>query len=103
MKPGRFSTASSELLRQPISGLKTFKQSDLRVHKYLLAMSRLIIDTDTIETECLNIVHPRQGSRARSRVTLFLGDHLLYWKSQRQALVAWSATEVEVEATAIAF
>ena len=27
----------------------------------------------------------------------------MYWKSQRQALVAWSATEAEVEATAIAF
>ena len=43
------------------------------------------------------------GSRSRSGVALFLGDHLLYWKSQRQALVAWSATEAEVEATAIAF
>ena len=41
------------------------------------------------------------GSRSRSGVALFLGDHLLYWKSQRQALVAWSATEAEVEATAI--
>ena len=87
----------------PESYVKYSNHSDLRVYKYLLAMSRLIIDTDTIETECLNIVHPRQGSRLRSRVTLFLGDHLLYWKSQRQALVAWSATEVEVEATAIAF
>ena len=66
-------------------------------------MSRFIIDTDIIEMECLNVVHPRRGSRLRSRVTLFLGDHLLYWKSQRQALVAWSATEAEVEATAIAF
>ncbi|OLP85945.1 Retrovirus-related Pol polyprotein from transposon TNT 1-94 [Symbiodinium microadriaticum] len=43
------------------------------------------------------------GSRSRSGVALFLGEHLLYWKSQRQALVAWSATEAEVEATAIGF
>ncbi|CAE7548918.1 RE1 [Symbiodinium sp. CCMP2592] len=43
------------------------------------------------------------GARSRSGVALFLGSHLLYWKSQRQALVAWSATESELEAMAIAF
>ena len=43
------------------------------------------------------------GARSRTGVTLFLGDHLICWKSQRQSLVAWSATESELEATAIAF
>ncbi|CAE7837310.1 unnamed protein product [Symbiodinium sp. CCMP2592] len=43
------------------------------------------------------------GARSRSGVALFLGSHLLYWRSQRQALVAWSATESELEAMAIAF
>ncbi|CAE7437089.1 RE1 [Symbiodinium sp. CCMP2592] len=42
------------------------------------------------------------GARSRSGVALFLGDHLVYWKSQRQSIVAWSATESEIEATAVA-
>ena len=42
------------------------------------------------------------GARSRSGVALFLGNHLLYWKSQRQSIVAWSATESEIEATAVA-
>ncbi|CAE7816426.1 unnamed protein product [Symbiodinium sp. CCMP2592] len=43
------------------------------------------------------------GARSRSGVALFLGSHLLYWRSQRQGVVAWSATESELEAMAIAF
>ena len=39
---------------------------------------------------------------SRSGIALFLGDHLLYWKSQRQSIVAWSAAESEIEATAVA-
>ena len=42
------------------------------------------------------------GARSRSGIALFLGNHLLSWKSQRQSIVAWSATESEIEATAIA-
>ncbi|CAE7400820.1 RE1, partial [Symbiodinium sp. CCMP2456] len=39
------------------------------------------------------------GARSRSGIALFLGEHLLLWKSQRQSIVAWSATESEIEAT----
>ncbi|CAE7033277.1 RE1 [Symbiodinium sp. CCMP2592] len=42
------------------------------------------------------------GARSRSGIALFLGDHLVYWRSQRQSIVAWSATESEIEATAAA-
>ncbi|CAE7250990.1 RE1 [Symbiodinium sp. CCMP2592] len=42
------------------------------------------------------------GARSRSGMALFLGDHLVYWRSQRQSIVAWSATESEIEATAAA-
>ena len=42
------------------------------------------------------------GARSRSEIALFLGDHLVCWKSQRQSIVAWSATESEIEATAVA-
>ncbi|CAE7683973.1 unnamed protein product [Symbiodinium sp. CCMP2592] len=42
------------------------------------------------------------GARSRSGVALFLGDHLVYWKSQRHSIVAWSATASEIEATAVA-
>ena len=42
------------------------------------------------------------GARSRSGTALFLGDHLVYWKSQRPSIVAWSATESEIEATAVA-
>ena len=41
------------------------------------------------------------GARSRSGIAMFLGDHLVYWKSQRQSIVAWSATESEIEATAV--
>ena len=37
------------------------------------------------------------GARSRSGIALFLGNHLLSWKSQRQSIVAWSATESEIE------
>ena len=43
------------------------------------------------------------GARSRSGVALLFGSHLVGWKSQRQALVAWSATEAELDATALAF
>ena len=43
------------------------------------------------------------GARSRSGVALMFGSHLVGWKSQRQALVAWSATEAELDATALAF
>ncbi|CAE7371500.1 RE1 [Symbiodinium natans] len=40
------------------------------------------------------------GARSRTGYAIFMGDHLISWRSQRQALVAWSATEAELEATA---
>ena len=40
------------------------------------------------------------ASRSRTGVIILWGDHLISWKSQRQALTAWSAFEAEVDASA---
>ena len=42
------------------------------------------------------------ASRSRTGVVIKWGDHVLSWKSQRQALTAWSAFEAEVDAGASA-
>ena len=40
------------------------------------------------------------ASRSCTGVIILWGDHLISWKSQRQALTAWSAFEAEVDASA---
>ena len=40
------------------------------------------------------------ASRSRTGVIILWGDHIISWKSQRQALTAWSAFEAEVDASA---
>ena len=42
------------------------------------------------------------ASRSRTGVVIKWGDHILSWKSQRQALTAWSAFEAEVDSGASA-
>ena len=40
------------------------------------------------------------ASRSRTGMVIQWGEHILAWKSQRQALTAWSAFEAEVDAGA---
>lgn len=40
------------------------------------------------------------ASRSRTGVVIQWGEHILCWKSQRQALTAWNAFEAEVDAGA---
>ena len=69
------------------------------IWRYLRATWEYAIHYDSGEKEpwtfrMISDASPAPGeARSRSGITLFLGDHLICWKSQRQSLVAWSATE----------
>ena len=97
--------AATQVTTHPAEALKITKG----IWRYLRSTWDLVVHYSPHEEEPwqLRIVSDASlapgGSRSRSGIAIMFGKHLVGWKSQRQALVAWSATEAELDATALAF